>query len=75
VKKDERTFDPTKYVKEEIKNFLFERRIEGRFVSKEKGGGKGQPRIELYAKPPQLQGRVLPALFKGMDVKEIRRIQ
>lgn len=69
---DERTFDPTKYVKEEIKNFLFERRIEGWLVSKEKGVEKGNLASSYTRNLRNYKDRYYLPFFKGMDVREVR---
>lgn len=69
---DEHTFDPTKYIKAELKNFLFERRIEAWFASKQKGVEKGNLAPSYTRSLRNYKDRYYLPFFKSMDVREVR---
>lgn len=69
---DQHIFDPTRYAREDLINFLFETRIEAWFKNKENEKDKGNL-AESYTRSLRLykDDYYLPRL-KGMDVREIR---
>jgi integrase len=69
---DQRIFDPTKYTKSDITNFLFETRIEAWYASKEKEVEKGNLARSYTLKLKCYKDLYYLPHFRGMDVREIR---
>ncbi len=69
---DQRTFDPTKYVKSDIKNFLFESRIEAWYQSKKIEAKKGNLAKGYIGALATYKDIYFLPRFSGIDVREIR---
>ncbi len=69
---DQHTFDPTKYVSADLKNFLFEARIEAWYQSKEKEVEKGNLARSYTRCLENFKNQFYVPFFRGMDVREIR---
>lgn len=69
---NQRTFDPTKYVKKDLKNFLFETRIEEWYQGKVKEVAKGNLAVSYTGKLRCYKDTYYLPCFKGRDIRDIR---
>lgn len=69
---DQHVFDPTKYSKADISNFLFENRIKAWYQSKEGEVEKGNLAKSYTTQLKRYKNNFYLPFFRGMDVREIR---
>lgn len=69
---NQRTFDPTKYIKKDARNYLFENRIEAWYQSKVKEVEKGNLAQSYIVKLKCYKDTYYLPYFKTRDVREIR---
>lgn len=69
---DQHIFDPSRYVSTNIKNFLFENRIEAWLASKEKEVEKGNLAPSYIKNLKNYKNNYYLPFFKGKDIREIR---
>lgn len=69
---DNHVFDPGKYVKADLTNFLFETRIEAWYEDKKNEADKGNLAHSYTRALKRYKDKSYVPFFKGMDVREIR---